>query len=326
MRTVCNSREIGHLWAHQTQAYARNSNKSFYFEGKSIYSYGSHFEIARHIENDRGERAILFTSRDYSVTTSKHKGYVGSAIPADVTVFTCNDRFWNVRDIDYRSIIEEYRASITENIDKSKRARFNAAWPLEHALVLIAELNRFCEFFDVKPEGYPFKVDGIEELRVIADEKQRKCHEAWKYRQEHRHEIEAKRQAAYEAKCRELIDKWIAGEKVQYPYSYSGYNTPALLRINPNDVNEVETSKGASVPADHALRLYKFARGIREKGIEDSSFVGWKSNGHTFKVGVFQVDSIEANGTIHAGCHVIEWNEAERMGRILWERQSGIVK
>lgn len=43
-----------------------------YFEGPTIFSYGSHFPIATHVTNARGERAVIFTRETYSVTTQKH--------------------------------------------------------------------------------------------------------------------------------------------------------------------------------------------------------------------------------------------------------------
>ena len=71
-RYVYPSDMVAHLWAHKSQDFARNPGHNFYFHGDTIYSYGSHFPVARHVENKRG-RAVLFTTRDYSVTTSGHK-------------------------------------------------------------------------------------------------------------------------------------------------------------------------------------------------------------------------------------------------------------
>ena len=59
---VFNTGEIPHLWAHHTQDEARNRQGNLYFVGDTIYSYGSHFPIARQITNDAGQRAILFTT------------------------------------------------------------------------------------------------------------------------------------------------------------------------------------------------------------------------------------------------------------------------
>ena len=48
-KIVVSPETVAHLWANQVQQEAKNSNRSFYFYGPSIYSYGSHFEIARHV-------------------------------------------------------------------------------------------------------------------------------------------------------------------------------------------------------------------------------------------------------------------------------------
>ena len=54
---------IAHLWANQLQDEARNSGSgNFYFDGDVIYSYGSHFPIAKHVVNAKGEKAVLFTT------------------------------------------------------------------------------------------------------------------------------------------------------------------------------------------------------------------------------------------------------------------------
>jgi hypothetical protein len=84
---VFKTSEIPHLWAHQTQDSARNSQGNLYFSGPTIYSYGSHFPIASHVTNKRGEKAVLVTTRTYSPTTSGHVSAVRSSIPRDVLTF-----------------------------------------------------------------------------------------------------------------------------------------------------------------------------------------------------------------------------------------------
>ena len=38
------------------------------------------------------------------------------------------------------------------------------------------------------------------------------------------------------------------------------------------------------------------------------------TNGHTIPIGVYKVDRIDADGTLHAGCHHIAFSEIERLG------------
>lgn len=54
-----NNSMVAHLWANEKKESARGNK--FFFEGKSIYSYGYHFEIGRIVRNKRGERRIWLT-------------------------------------------------------------------------------------------------------------------------------------------------------------------------------------------------------------------------------------------------------------------------
>jgi hypothetical protein len=87
MKHVFNGKErsqIAHLWMNKKQDHARDSRESFYFRGDTIYSYGSHFPIARHVRNSRGEDAVLMTTDTYSNTTAKHISMVRSALHGTV--------------------------------------------------------------------------------------------------------------------------------------------------------------------------------------------------------------------------------------------------
>ena len=68
MKKVNTPQTTAHLFATQTQTESRTPNGSLYFNGKSIYSYGSHFCIAKFID----DKTLLFTERRYSNTTAKH--------------------------------------------------------------------------------------------------------------------------------------------------------------------------------------------------------------------------------------------------------------
>ena len=81
---------------------ARESGGRFYFVGDTIYSYGSHFPIARHVAH-KGKAAVLFTTRSYSVTTAGHKCMVESAC-RHLTVFHVADLYG-----DHRKQVADYR-------------------------------------------------------------------------------------------------------------------------------------------------------------------------------------------------------------------------
>lgn len=71
MKTVfSNADSVIHLWAQQTQDEGRSSN--VYFEGATIYSYGTHYPLGLFITNKKGEKAVIINTSGYSVTTTKH--------------------------------------------------------------------------------------------------------------------------------------------------------------------------------------------------------------------------------------------------------------
>lgn len=75
MKKVNTPQDTAHLFALQQQQEAYTPTRSLYFYGKSIYSYGSHFCIAKFIDN----KTLLFTERTYSNTTAKHISVVSYA-------------------------------------------------------------------------------------------------------------------------------------------------------------------------------------------------------------------------------------------------------
>ena len=79
MRKVVDKDMVAHLWANQSQDEARNQGGNFYFRGDTIYSYGSHFRIAKFAWH-KDKKCILLNSNSYSVTTSAQQHIVRMAI------------------------------------------------------------------------------------------------------------------------------------------------------------------------------------------------------------------------------------------------------
>jgi hypothetical protein len=75
MKKVNSPQDTAHLFATQSQIEARTPNGSLYFYDKSIFSYGSHFCIAKFVDS----KTLLFTERTYSNTTAKHISCVSYA-------------------------------------------------------------------------------------------------------------------------------------------------------------------------------------------------------------------------------------------------------
>jgi hypothetical protein len=292
MRHIYPNRELPHLWAHQSQDEARNATRSLYFEGPTIFSYGSHFPIARHVTNVRGEKAVLFTTAHHSVTTSGHCSAVAHAIPPNVPVFHVPHLRSGWDELpNHTENIENYVQRISEFLGKAKRARVNRDWHQREALALREQLRGYVAFFDLIAVAPPES----EELDAL---------EAWirEHEEEERQRREEAARIAEQVRRRdqaEQIQRFLAGDPFA---SYIAGVSPMLRVVG----DEVETSLGARFPVAHAIRGLAFVRGVRESGRE------YVRNGHTIHLGNYVIDRIDRDG-VHAGCHVVRWEEIERI-------------
>jgi len=302
---VFDTGEIPHLWAHRIQDEARNRQGNLYFTGDTIYSYGSHFPIARHVVSEAGERAVLFTIATYSVTTSSHCSAVRSAIPSGIPVFhvpnVCHGRYSGseLTADDHAGNLADYTERIEKHVIISARARSSYAkeWNHEHAVRLRGEAFAYCAFFDLPVPNIP-RVPELDSEALTAIRKREAKRAAEKAEQTRR---ENEREAIRHS---ENMAKWRAGEyDGGFPYGF-----PIMLRIVGD---EVQTSLGARFPVSHAKRALAFVRKVRE------SRQAYVRNGHTIHLGPYAIDRIEADGTVKAGCHVVSWDEIERIAPFL---------
>ncbi len=144
MKQVVSTLDVARLWVKQTQEHARNPNRSFYFHGDTIYSYGRHFPIARHVER-KGREAILFTTQGCSKTTARHKQDVLYAC-SHLMVF----KVYDVKNMKPGVTFKAYRKLLADTLVKWYRGRaLKGKYRLDMKLI-IQEANDFAEFFGLK--------------------------------------------------------------------------------------------------------------------------------------------------------------------------------
>lgn len=111
-------------------------------------------------------------------------------------------------------------------------------------------------------------------------------------------------------KQREEREAWMRGEGPRYVNFRSPDGTAYVRRSA--DGERLETSQGADVPWDHAVKAFRFIRLCVERG------EGFQTNGRVIRVGHFRVDEITPEGDMRAGCHRFKWADmkalAEREG------------
>jgi hypothetical protein len=300
MRTVMKSDMVAHVWAQQTQSEARNSTRSLFFDRETIYSYGSHFPIARFIKNKAGVSAVLFTTRGYSTTTSGHIHDVRRALRGhDITIF-------NVERPDHtpRELKASAEHSIREALTAAQNARAKAFEHYCRAEIVVEETNELFKFM-----GQRFRVR-MPRVKPEVLEKWRTAHE--------RHlDVLARQQAvrmartaeerAWAEKTRlERRTAWLAGEP--NCLFRTDWNEDTLLRVHGDNV---ETSLGAEIPVSHAKRIWPV---ILQHRTDGTTYV---RNGHSHHVGQFAIDRIDPTGDIKAGCHFIKFDQIEKIAVVL---------
>jgi len=130
------------------------------------------------------------------------------------------------------------------------------------------------------------------------------------YKEQAKKENEAKlaRKKEYEAKQAALLIQALDSWQV-YKTELSWQERQALrdskkiyMRVSGDNI---ETSKGATFPIDHAIKAFKIVRLCKER----EKTMLRETEGHTYHLGHFTIDTIEANGNVKAGCHYVEYDQ-----------------
>jgi hypothetical protein len=218
---------------------------------------------------------------------------VARAIPPDVPVFRVPHVRSSWGDLpNHADNVESYVRRISELLAKAKRARVNRDWHQREALGLREQLQRYAAFFNLSDVAVPEsgEIDALQAWITAHEEEERqRREEAARLAEEERRREQA-----------EQIQRFYAGD----PHvSYIPSVSPMLRVVG----DEVQTSLGARFPVSHARCALVLIHKVRETGQE------YVRNSHTIHLGHYVIDRIESDGTVHAGCHVVKWEEIERI-------------
>lgn len=230
MKKVNTPENVAHLFANQTQSEARTQTNNFYFYDKNIYSYGSHFCIAKFVDAN----TLLFTERSYSNTTAKHINHVRHATSHINKIYCSNPigtheenfKYWlnqaetNIEKLKNARKPEKYLSELNHIKDKANEYAqyFGIATPLtlENALSITDKAETIA-YLESKAEA-------------IAKEKKQK-------------EAEAKKEHKTQLK------KW-KNHEIYSLYQRDGFD---YLR---KDSEFFQTSQGIKIPIAIGLRFY----------------------------------------------------------------------
>jgi hypothetical protein len=287
-RSLPHAGEVCHRWANLTQPEGRAGN--VYFEGATIYSYGSHFPMARHVER-KGNRFVLFTTDSYSSTTAGHKSAARHAIPSRLPVFMVGNVLANTR-AEHAANLRGIRVDVAAMLRTANRSRQNKEWRLKEVIGRIKNGNAYAEAVGLK-DRIAADLDKLAEDIAAAD----KAKTAADKRAEKKR---AQKLAAEVAEWEQNVSAWKdGGEWPGYcPDSYHPLARVAFLRVKGKIL---ETSQRAAVPLRAVLPILAAVR-------SGSDLPGFVVEGYT-------LDGIDREAkTVTIGCHAVTFEEIERVG------------
>ena len=134
--------DVAHNWAHKT-GLAQNGGNVWY-QGSTIYSYGSHFPMARHVTVKKQD-IVLITTKGYSVSTAKHIGHVWHAChhlnPIAVRNVTADNKAGHLANI------QEGMDRAAQCMEKAKRARKYGDMHRAEATRILEHMERYAKLF-----------------------------------------------------------------------------------------------------------------------------------------------------------------------------------
>jgi hypothetical protein len=104
---------------------------------------------------------------------------------------------------------------------------------------------------------------------------------------------------------RQQQELYLVNIRLPRPIDLGGFD---YARISGNDL---ETTRGARVPLEHAQRALPLILRVMASGKE------WHTNGHTIHLGHYSVTSISADGVLVIGCHRFARAEVARIAKML---------
>ena len=278
MRKVLrNHDEVCHVWAQQNQSEGRAGN--IFFEGKSIYSYGRHFEAARFVDSE----TVLLNADRYSASTTQHLSLIRQAV-RHKQVFTVPSMTDHRANVAY--LIEKAR----DHFDKAKRARKYADWEIRSGRESVETTRAYITKFQVQvPDSHVELWQALHTDTYLNGEVQAAL--LAKARAAQVAEREATKQARLKREAEEAaqLAKWVAGE-----LSYGRFSA-MRLRVKEG---EVQTTHGARVPIIEARKLYRALK------------AGMNIEGQ--QVGYYRVTRVTESELV-IGCHNIPLSEVERI-------------
>lgn len=316
------NQEIAHKFFHSVKRDAGRAG-NLWFSGETIYSYGYHFPIATIVARNElplakrnkkrlaellpsnDNRVLLFTTRGYSNSTSRHISYVRRANPGLPVVW-----------MPYPDNAEKSITELRRDLDSSIRdlAAMRTSGKKESRLnelnTRIQQSNTLVELFGLKKTHKIIPAIVLDADTLAKLEKNKKREELAAVRR--RKELERKREIELYSLRASLVD-WKNGKNDQHNFAM----LDVAFRIRSIDRNGtlehyVQTSHGVSFPLADGLKFARLLELVVRKN--DTSYV-WQSPPDSevmfgeYRLNELRYDSDKKDWLVRAGCHTTYAND-----------------
>ena len=286
MKTKYSSnRELIHVWAHDSSPEIMKQANSVTCHNNILYSYST--AIGQIVNND----TVIYNTASYSNTTSKQQSLMYQStshylnrIYLDIKKYDLNHLIFSQNSFN-ELIFEPNLKQASEFLLKAARSKKYKDFYSSKALSIFDNLERYALLFNLSYE-LP-NVDAFTESALKAD-KEAKA-------------IEKIRKAERIIEQAEALQNWRLGLDVRNHFEVTA------LRIK-DDV--IETSRGAKIPLEHAVKFWGLINSWHQKGIV------YVKDHHSIHLGNYCVNRFE-NDVLTVGCHQIPYSEIQNIANQL---------
>jgi hypothetical protein len=286
MKTKYSSnRELIHVWAHDSSPEIMKQANSVTCHNNILYSYST--AIGQIVNND----TVIYNTASYSNTTSKQQSLMYQStshylnrIYLDIHKYDLNHLIFSQNSFN-NLILEPNLKQASEFLVKASRSKKYKDFYSSKALSIFDNLERYALLFNLAYE-LP-NVDALTESAIKADKEakaQEKIYKAKRIQQQ-----------------AEALEDWRLGLDVRNHFEVTA------LRIK-DDV--IETSRGAKIPLEHAVKFWGLINSWHQKGIV------YVKDHHSIHLGNYCVNRFE-NDILTVGCHQIPYSEIQNIANQL---------
>lgn len=286
MKTKYSSnRELIHVWAHDSSPEIMKQANSVTCHNNILYSYST--AIGQIVNND----TVIYNTASYSNTTSKQQSLMYQStshylnrIYLDIHKYDLNHLIFSQNSFN-NLILEPNLKQASEFLVKASRSKKYKDFYSSKALSIFDNLERYALLFNLAYE-LP-NVDALTESAIKADKEakaQEKIYKAKRIQQQ-----------------AEALENWRLGLDVRNHFEVTA------LRIK-DDV--IETSRGAKIPLEHAVKFWGLINSWHQKGIV------YVKDHHSIHLGNYCVNRFE-NDILTVGCHQIPYSEIQNIANQL---------